>query len=191
MADDTKSDLRRKYRAHRAAHQGTRSEADYERLADFFLGHVSPCPNSRIAGYWPIDSEIDVLPLLGRLHQLRYDLCLPVVVDRRRTLSFRSWRPSDPLEAAAFGTRVPLEGSSEVVPQMLIVPVIAFDNHGYRLGYGGGYYDCTLSALASAGSVSVGVAFEDQYIEKVPTEPHDMALDWIITEERARRTCPS
>ena len=74
---------------------------------------------------------------------------------------------------------------------MLIVPVIAFDNHGYRLGYGGGYYDCTLSALASAGSVSVGVAFEDQYIEKVPIEPHDMALDWIITEERARRTCPS
>ena len=191
MADDTKSDLRRECRAHRAARQGARSEADPERLADFFLGHVPPCPNSRIAGYWPIDAEIDVLPLLGRLNGLGYDLCLPVVVDRRRTLSFRSWRPSDQLEAAAFGTRVPLEGSPEVVPQMLIVPVIAFDNRGHRLGYGGGYYDCTLSALAATGSVSVGVAFEDQHIEKVPTEPHDMALDWIITEERARRTCPS
>ena len=187
MANDTKSDFRNKCRAQRANRHGVRTEIDSARLADYFLAHVAPNRSVRIAGYWPIEAEFDVLPLLSRLHKLGNDLCLPVVVERTRVLSFRAWCPFDPLVAATFGTRVPPEDSPKVVPQLLLVPLIAFDEQGHRLGYGGGYYDCTLSVLASSGVISVGVAFEDQYVNEVPAETHDVALDWIITEERARR----
>ena len=187
MANDTKSDIRKKCRARRANRHGVRTEIDSDRLADYFLAHVAPSRSVRIAGYWPIEAEFDVLPLLGRLHKRGNDLCLPVVVEHTKVLSFRVWSPFDPLVASTFGTRVPPGDSAEVVPHLLIVPLIAFDGRGHRLGYGGGYYECTLSVLASSGAISIGVAFEDQYVNKVPAETHDVALDWIITEERARR----
>ena len=179
---------RRPRRARRIRRHREKTAIDSNRLADHFLANVAPSRNVRVAGYWPIEAEFDVRPLLNRLHRLGNDLCLPTVAENTKVLSFRSWRPCDPLEPASFGTLVPSGNSREVVPQMLIVPLIAFDERGHRLGYGGGYYDCTLSALTASGAVSVGVAFEDQLVSEVPSEIHDIPLDWIITEERARRT---
>ena len=188
MMKNTKSDLRRMCRARRIRRHREKTAIDSSRLADHFFANVAPSRNVRVAGYWPIEAEFDVRPLLNRLHRLGNDLCLPTVAENTKVLSFRSWRPCDPLVPASFGTLVPSGNSREVVPQMLIVPLIAFDERGHRLGYGGGYYDCTLSTLTASGAVSVGVAFEDQLVSEVPSEIHDIPLDWIITEERARRT---
>ena len=187
MAKNTKSDLRRVCRARRIRRYRESSAIDSNRLADYFFAHVAPDRSVRVAGYWPIEAELDVRPLLYRLHKLGNDLCLPIVAQNTKALSFRSWRPCDPLVPASFGTFVPPKNSRKVVPQLLIVPLIAFDERGHRLGYGGGYYDCTLSTLTASGAVSVGVAFEEQLVNEVPSEIHDIPLDWIITEERVRR----
>ena len=187
MNKKIKSGLRRVCRARRIDRHGRSSEQEAERLADLFLAHVEPALGINIAGYWPIESEMNVLPLLGRLHELGYNLCLPVVVECTRVLSFRKWRPNDPTEVADFGVRIPVQTANEVIPQLLIVPLIAFDERGYRLGYGGGYYDSTLWQLASSRPITVGVGFEAQRITEVPTEPHDVSLDWVITDECARR----
>ena len=187
MTKDTKSDLRRVCRARRTKRYTEKTAIDSDRLAEHFLAHVGLSRSVRVAGYWPIETEFDVRPLLNRLDKLGNDLCLPIVAKNIKVLSFRSWRPSEPLVAATYGTLVPSENSREVVPQLLIVPLLAFDEGGHRLGYGGGYYDCTLSTLAASGVVSVGVAFEDQRVNEVPAQTHDVPLDWIITEERVRR----
>ena len=179
--------LRKVCRARRIDRHRRSSEQEPERLADLFLANVEPAQGNNIAGYWPIEGEMNVLPLLGRLHELGYNLCLPVVVKGTRVLSFRKWRPSDPTEVADFGIRIPVQTAHEVIPQLLIVPLIAFDERGYRLGHGGGYYDSTLWQLESSRPITVGVGFEDQRITEVPTEPHDVSLDWVITDERARR----
>ena len=188
MTKKTKSDLRRVCRERRIRRDKEKTAIDSDRVADYFLAHVAPSRNVRVAGYWPIEAEFDVRPLLNRLHRLGNDLCLPIVTQNTKVLSFRSWHPCDPLVSGSFGTFVPSGHSREVVPQLLIVPLIAFDERGHRLGYGGGYYDCTLSTLTASGAVSVGVAFEDQLVSEVPSEIHDIPLDWIITEERVRRT---
>ena len=187
MTKKTKSDLRRVCRERRIRRYKEKTAIDSNRMADYFLAHVAPSRNIRVAGYWPIEAEFDVRPLLNRLHRLGNDLCLPIVAQNTKVLSFRSWHPCDPLVSASFGTFVPSGNSREVVPQLLIVPLIAFDERGHRLGYGGGYYDCTLSKLTASGAVSVGVAFEDQLVNEVPSEVHDIALDWIVTEKHVRR----
>ena len=187
MTKNTKSDLRRVCRARRIRRYRENTAIDSNQLADYFFAHVAPSRNVRVAGYWPIEAEFDVRPLLNRLHRLGNDLCLPIVAQNTKVLSFRSWCPCDPLVPAPFGTLVPSGNSREVVPQLLIVPLIAFDERGHRLGYGGGYYDCTLSTLTASSAVSVGVAFEDQLVNEVPSETHDIPMDWIITEERVRR----
>ena len=187
MTENTKSNLRKMCRARRIRRFREKTAIDSNRLADNFMAHVAPGRNTRVAGYWPIEAEFDIRPLLNRLHSLGINLCLPVAAKDTKVLSFRSWHPSDPLEPALFGTLVPSGNSLEVVPELLIVPLVAFDEQGHRLGYGGGYYDCTLSRLTASGAVSVGVAFEDQLVNEVPSEIHDIPLDWIITEERVRR----
>ena len=92
-----------------------------------------------------------------------------------------------------FGTSVPPESASELVPEVLLVPLLAFDEDGYRLGYGGGFYDRTLAALRAralgtgTGTVAVGLAYEGQAVRSMPRDGSDERLDWIITEARTRR----
>lgn len=134
----------------------------------------------------PIGSEIDCLPLLHRLNAAGVPLCLPVVSGSDAPLRFRFWAPDDPLVAGTFGTSEPAAAAQEVSPQVLLVPMLAFDRNGNRLGYGGGYYDRTLKALRAAsdggGIVAIGVAFAGQLRDKVPVSETDQPLDWILTE---------
>jgi 5-formyltetrahydrofolate cyclo-ligase len=110
-------------------------------------------------------------------------LCLPVVAGRGRPLVFRAWMPGAPLVAGGFGAMVPAAEAAELVPEVLIVPMLAFDRQGYRLGYGGGFYDRTLAALRAAGPVrAIGLAFAGQEVAAVPRGPWDVALDLIVTE---------
>jgi 5-formyltetrahydrofolate cyclo-ligase len=136
-----------------------------------------------ISGYWPMGDELDVKPLLAALERAGHVIGLPVATARDTPLIFRRWRPGDALLDGGFGTSVPGEDNAPVVPRILIVPLLAFDRAGFRLGYGGGYYDRTLAALRRAGPViAIGVAYADQEVAAVPRGPRDETLDVIITE---------
>jgi 5-formyltetrahydrofolate cyclo-ligase len=111
-----------------------------------------------------------------------------VVRKGTRVLEFRVWAPGGALENGVFGTRHPPLDSQSVTPDMLLVPMLAFDDTGHRLGYGGGYYDATLQSLRSTGSiVAVGCAFAAQRVASLPVESNDQRLDWLVTEQDARR----
>ncbi len=136
-----------------------------------------------VAGYWPLRDELDQRPILAALAAGGQRLCLPVVVEAGAALVFRAWRPDTPLEPAAFGTEVPGPDCPVVEPDILLVPLLAFDRRGYRLGYGGGFYDRTLAALRGRRPVvAVGLAFAAQEVAEVPVEASDEALDRIVTE---------
>jgi len=141
-------------------------------------------PGSVVAGYWPIMTELDDRPLLARLDERGVNCALPVVVSVDAPLLFRRWRPLDELEPGVLGTSHPLVTTPEVVPVVVLAPLLAFDGEGYRLGQGGGYYDRTLAALRSRGAVTaVGVGFAVQRVDAVPRSANDERLDWILTEE--------
>jgi len=143
---------------------------------------------SVVSGFLPYQSEIDVRPLMARLAAAGMVTALPVVAGRDAPLVFRAWRPGDQTEPGAWNIPVPLATVAEVVPDVLLVPMLAFDSGGYRLGYGGGFYDRTLEELRRKGHpVAVGVAYAAQEVHHVPHAAHDQPLDWILTEMGARR----
>ncbi|RMF37931.1 MAG: 5-formyltetrahydrofolate cyclo-ligase [Alphaproteobacteria bacterium] len=136
-----------------------------------------------IAGYLPIRSEIDPVPAMTRLHREGRRICAPVVGDRDAPLSFRLWQPGCRLVEGAFGAPIPAEGET-VRPDALIVPMLAFDDRRFRLGYGGGFYDRTIAMLRDTGGVlAVGFAYAAQRMAELPVEATDMALDAIVTEK--------
>ncbi len=188
-AQAAKRRLRDAARARRAAIDPGSRAAAAEAVARHVLDTVPLAPGAVVSGYWPIGDELDIRPLLVSLDRRGHPLCLPVVTGRGRPLVFRVWRPGDPLAPASFGTQVPPEGAPERDPQALLVPLLAFDDAGYRLGYGGGFYDRTLARLRAANptTLAVGVAFAAQRVEAVPHTAADERLDWIVTERGARK----
>lgn len=137
-----------------------------------------------VAGYWPMGDEIDPRPLMECLAGRGCSLALPVVEGRAQPLLFRRWRAGEPLEPGAHGTRHPLAAAEAVIPSVLLVPLLAFDRLGWRLGYGGGYYDRTLDLLRGAGQIMVvGLAYAAQQVEAVPHDGHDQRLDAVATEQ--------
>jgi 5-formyltetrahydrofolate cyclo-ligase len=148
-------------------------------LAERVLRDALPPAGAVVAGFWPMGFEIDIRSLLQGLDARGYALALPVTPKRGLPLSFRRWRWGDPLAAGPFGTKQPATG--EVLrPDLLLVPLLAFDRAGRRLGYGGGYYDRTLEALP--GVDALGVAYAAQEMAEVPAGPGDQLLKRIATE---------
>jgi 5-formyltetrahydrofolate cyclo-ligase len=130
--------------------------------------------------------ELDIRPLMIELINQGCQIALPVVVAKKQPLVFRAWRPGDPLEAGAFGTLQPTARRAVVEPEVLIVPLLAVDEEGWRLGYGGGFYDRTLEALRARKRVAaIGVGFNEQVVPEVPHDPNDQRLDWLLTDKRA------
>lgn len=143
----------------------------------------SPCT---VSGFWPMAEELDIRPLMIELHDRGCRLALPVVVAKKQPLVFRAWRPGDPLEAGVFGTQHPAPTCEVLEPDALIVPLLAVDEEGWRLGYGGGFYDRTLERLRGRRKVTaMGVGFNDQIVPHVPHGPDDQRLDWLLTDKRA------
>ncbi len=141
-----------------------------------------------VAGYWPMRDEFDVRALLRDLNDEGMVCALPVVGGPDRPLAFRRWRPGDRLAEGAFGIAEPAAGKPELRPVALLVPLLAVDGAGRRLGHGKGFYDRTLAALRATGPVTaIGVCFEAQRVREVPAEPHDQRLDWVLTERGAWR----
>lgn len=141
-----------------------------------------------VSGFKSFADEIDVLPLMARLARQGWRTALPVVVARGRPLLFRAWEPGEPTVAGPWSIPVPLATAPELEPDVLLVPMLAFDRQGFRLGYGGGFYDRTLAVLrAMKPVVAVGVAYAAQEVAELPRGPHDEPLDWILTEDGPKR----
>ena len=139
-----------------------------------------------VSGFFPIRSEINPMPLMRRLAAQGANLALPVIQGRGRPLLFRAFAFGDPLAAGVWGIREPLPERPEVAPDVLIVPLAAFDRRGQRIGYGAGYYDLTLHALAAIKPVvAVGLAFAAQEIAAVPATRRDFRLDLVLTERES------
>jgi len=139
-----------------------------------------------VSGFWPMAEELDIRPLMVALVEQGCQLALPVVVAKRQPLIFRAWRPGDVLEAGVFGTLHPPPTCAVVEPDALVVPLLACDQEGWRLGYGGGFYDRTLEGLRRRKSITaIGVGFDAQLVPDVPRGPDDQRLDWLLTDKRA------
>jgi 5-formyltetrahydrofolate cyclo-ligase len=163
--------------------------AERTRAALAVAGRLLPVPvpaGAVVSGFMPIRSEISPLPLLRRLAEAGACLALPAIVRRGEPLVFRAWAPGEPLDRGQWGIREPPASSPTVFPDILIVPLAAFDRRGYRVGYGAGYYDLTLNALRAASPViALGLAYAMQEVDAVPIEPHDARLEFILTEREA------
>lgn len=179
-----KAAMRRDARRSRAAIAKEPPSGAPSRAGTCLVRDVVPAGDVVVAGFWPIGSEIDCRPILDALHDLGYACSLPVVVEPCSPLVFRRWHPDLPLEAGAHGERIPPADAGEVVPDVLIVPGLAFDREGFRLGYGKGYYDRTLAALrAEKDVIAAGLAYAGQLVSEVPREDEDQRLDWIVTDD--------
>lgn len=159
-------------------------------LRDIIQENIRLPAGATVAGFWPMGAEIDPRPTMMALADAGHPLALPVVVAAGTALAFRAWQPGDPLIAAGFGTSVPPPGAAPVVPDILIVPLLAFDRRGFRLGYGGGFYDRTIASLEPRLLLTIGVAFAAQEVARVPTDAFDKRLDHIVTE-REIIACPA
>ncbi len=143
-------------------------------------------PEAILAGYWPIGDEMDVRPALVALDRIGVSVSLPEIVSSQRPLRFRAWRPDEALIAGAHGTFQPLAAVPMMRPDVVLTPLLAFDRQGYRIGWGGGYYDRTLALLRKTGAcVAIGAAYAAQEVDAVPRDAYDQPLDWIITEAEA------
>ena len=174
---NAKADLRAAMRALRAEAQAAARPGVAGRLSEVLAGYAG----KPVSGYWPIQTEIDPRPALAEA-AARGPVGLPVVEGDGVPLSFRLWEPGAEMEIGAFGAAIPAE-PRPMVPELVILPMLAFDRAGGRLGYGGGFYDRTLARLREAGSVlAVGFAYAAQEVEAVPLEDTDMRLDMVVTE---------
>jgi 5-formyltetrahydrofolate cyclo-ligase len=134
--------------------------------------------------YWPIKGEFDPLPLAAQLDKEGRMIALPAAIARGAALEYRAWRPGDAMEPGRLGIPEPRE-KRVVQPDILVVPLVGFDDGRHRLGYGGGYFDRTLAALAPR-PVTIGVGYEAALLPTIYPQPHDVALDFIVTEARLR-----
>ncbi len=152
-------------------------------LRDHFLAAVAPAAGAVVSGYWPLGDEIDPRPLMAALAERGHRLALPAIRGADQPLDFRAWTPGEALQPADFGTQEPLAGAEELRPALLLVPLLAFDAAGYRLGYGGGFYDRSLALLRGAGDIlAVGLAYAGQQVAAVPREATDQPLDLVVTD---------
>jgi 5-formyltetrahydrofolate cyclo-ligase len=162
------------------AHRATLFSPDApKRLAEALLARHAPPEGAIIAGYWPMGDEMDPRPLMLALASRGHAIALPVTPLSGQPLAFRAWAPGGALRPGPMGTSEPAEGAL-VNPDWLLVPLLAFDRAGRRLGYGGGYYDRTLAALS--GAVALGIGYAAQELDEVPAGPEDAPLAAIATE---------
>ena len=158
--------------AHAIPEAGEEALEHLQNILDSLRGRV-------LAGYMPIHSEIDPLPAMAAFNG---PVCVPVIEAAGRPLLFREWTAKSVMEVGEFGAQIPVEGAL-LTPQVLIVPLLGFDARGYRLGYGGGFYDRTLERLRRLGPVTaIGFAYAAQELEAVPAEDTDEPLDLIVTD---------
>ena len=177
-----KADARMLMRAERAAIEPRDAAL---KLIDHFpleLATLSP-----VGGYWPVGGEIDGRPLLAALAKAGRTVALPRMQTRAGPARFLTWNSGEALSADAFGVPAPPATGADLAPRLILVPLLAFDRNGNRLGQGGGHYDRIISLYRAHGAIAVGLAYAEQEMGVVPTGAHDAQLDWVVTPKEAIR----
>jgi len=184
--DDTsqqKADLRAAALARRDALPAVERKSAAEAIAARAFP-LRVTPGTIVSGFMPLKSEISPLPLLQKLAAAGAQLALPKIAGRGQPLVMRAWNWGEPLEPGQWGIREPKADAPEVAPDIVLVPLLAFDRSGHRIGYGAGYYDLTIAQLRARKAVTaVGIAFAAQEVAAVPTTPRDARLDLVLTEK--------
>jgi len=185
-------DVARWRRAERTRLRGERdnlSVADRRKAGEALASHLRAELISRfggasrgvLSGYWPIKGEPDLRPFLGELHALGATIALPVVETRNTPLVFRRWTPQTKMAKGNWNIPVPPPECDQLTPEIVLAPLVGWDAAGYRLGYGGGYFDRTLAALEPC-PFSIGIGFQSARLATIFPQPHDIPLDLILTE---------
>ena len=180
--NSSKANLRAAALAARDALSGEHRAAAAQAIADRGLP-IEIMPGAVVAGYSPIRSEIDPTPLLRKLAVQGVQLALPAIMAGDQPLKFRAWAANDRLRRGRLGILEPPPDAAELIPEILLVPLAAFDRLGHRIGYGAGHYDRTLAQLRECKAITaIGLGFAAQQVEAVPALLHDVALDYVLTE---------
>ena len=180
----SKSDLRIQYSRRRL--DLARDVPDFAQRIVAFAHDLNIAPQAIVAGYWPMGDEADPRALAARLAARGHGLALPVVVKKDAPLVFRRWHEGDALVVHKFGMQEPAESAPTVTPDVLLVPLLAFDARGHRLGYGGGFYDRTLAALLAKRAIGVAYAGQETHTA-LSIHDRDHPLDMVVTEKGVRR----
>ena len=185
LIEEAKAALRNRARAARASlDHGERADAAIA-AAQHFFNSVPLQASDVVAAYWRIRDELDCQPILVKLMDSNQKVVLPVVMGPEEPLDLRVWEQGASLYESGFGTLAPSDLAPRAEPDIVIMPLLGFDNRGTRLGYGGGYYDRTLASMSKK-PILVGLAFAAQELDRIPREPHDVPLDIIVTEAGVR-----
>lgn len=188
--------MRQKLKTHTEALQGKawrgwyarfRQTSDERRLGKRLTGLLSESAPQVLAAYYPMPGELDLLVFLRALHSKGWIITLPCIPEDAadRQMRFCRWAPGDAVVKNRLGIQEPAQ-KSEMIPSVILVPLVAYDRQARRLGYGKGFYDTTLHALSADGlpRITLGIGHEFQEVDYIPTEPHDMALTAIVTPHR-------
>ena len=188
QSDEDNTAWRRALRQEMVRRRSALGEVVHAELSARIVAHLrATFPPPKVAAFcWPIKHEPDVRAIIDGWTGAGSQAALPVVVAENTALAFRRWSATTPLVADRYGIPTPSAGPW-LVPNLILLPLNGFDAAGYRLGYGGGYFDRTLAAL-SPRPLAVGVGFEINRMESIRPESHDQRLDWIVTETGAFRT---
>jgi len=180
---EQKESLRARMKAWRAGLTAPRMAQAADALAAHGLAFLPGlAPDAIVSGFASLPEELRAWPLLRRLQGEGRRLCLPVMQGKGKPLIFRAWAPGDVMDQGVWGIAEPKADKPALQPDVLIVPLLAFDAAGWRLGYGGGFYDRTLRSLrARKKIIAVGLAYDEQKIDAVPHLDYDERLDWVLT----------
>lgn len=188
-----KNFFRKKFLNARKAINAQEALQSSDNARNLFMCDIPLPKNAVIAGYHPVNHEISPLPLLKTLADKGVKTALPVIDDKNKPLLFKLWQGNDILlKSRHFNIMEPVESAEIVIPSVIIIPMLAFDKKGHRLGYGGGFYDITLEYLNKKGyrPLKVGLAYNCQMAENLPHLKHDHKMDYIVTESAVIKVKP-
>jgi 5-formyltetrahydrofolate cyclo-ligase len=186
MAFEEKQQLRIEAKKHRAQISPFDPTEDPEKAVDYFIEALTPTNHDIIALYMPKGDEFSTAILCERLQNQSIATALPRIHKDSRMLTFHDWNDGEPLETQSYDIMAPLPSAKIVTPTIMVVPLLAFDRKGYRLGFGGGYYDATIQQVRENSAIqTVGWGFAKQaVIFNLPREDHDQRLDFVITPQQ-------
>ena len=183
---DSLSDLKSILRKDALMRRDALPAAERAKAAETIAARTFPLavePGQIVSGFMPLKTEINPLPLMRKLAAAGARLALPAIDGRGKPLIMRAFAFGDELASGQWGIREPKPGAAEAAPDIMLVPLLAFDRSGHRIGYGAGYYDMTITkARSQKAVVAIGIAFAAQEVDRVPTTPRDARLDLVLTE---------
>ncbi len=187
-SDAIRTRLRRECIAARQAMPAAQRAAHETRILALLWEWFAPQPAGSVGFCWPIRAEVDCRPLILRLLATGWQAAMPVVVERDAPMCFRAWVPEVPMTHDPYGIPVPLS-AERPTPSVLLLPLVAYDAAGYRLGYGGGYFDRTL-ARCTVRPVTLGIGYAISHVDSIHPAAHDIPLDMVVTEAGLQRFSP-